>query len=1597
MKNLELFKNKLSAIIRHYGFALSLLFAGLMISGNMWGGKHTHDVYVKDNGGKLTDNNWHFYFNPWWDGGSACIEMESLGDGVYVYRTTDYGYIKFRFIVNPSDKGCNYDDNKWKSYDQDYGAYEDDHCCFYTADGNWGKMPVINFHHDVFLYDDGSKMTTDPKKLHMWGSYGENDITLKYLGDGVYVAEGSGSATEMDGYCIISGSTNVTGDITRSQTRRSQNAGNCCLYTGDNGWGIPPLYNLKLKLNTTNYGGSGTDASPYIVYSGIGNVSVTNQSTVASTQDVGAEYRWKSIGDWTSWQKDYKDDSFSITKGQKVHVESEGRAEYGGNRSVERGVSFYVQASAYKRTAKAYYIMFGQSSTAGSMGGTVKVSGGTAGSTASDIKKWSTATTFEAIPNTAGGFKFLGWFDNRFGTGTALSTALTYPVTNSDATDSDKTVYAIFENDNPAPIVYIADTAHIAAGPEVTLYGYLKLTGCIEDINEYGFKYGTSCSSLTNVASSSTEQMKQSATFSKLINKNLEAKTTYKYKAYVKSATLGEFISAECGTFTTREGCIYPAGDTIYYTIDSSADESDCSLVFNTIEDALSNLKTKHNNSAVTSEYWWNSSSSMLVKNIVFSIVPNKAGYGVSGERVDLSNINKFDESKETNPKPDKEFILRSAISGTKPLVYGLNLENSRKVTLDGILVRRVVSSGTGMGTACILVGLNKETNDLKVGKMTDAMLTIKNCAIDATAFCCIHGQGIDGLYMENNDLIAACPGNDSNANNWGASMKFMNSENIVLLRNNFKGAHSNNIFAQNVRNVLIMNNVFWNDNKLFTTGSGDNNSAIIRLINYGADNDDHKVQNIGMYYNTMYLADNSDNSKSVNFLTLGGKASGSPAQSKDATYYDFNTIDFKYNNCYSYDKDVPGKTIDAFCSVDISKSTHITTNNFWAAKSGADFSFGSETKNIDMSLTGGIVCETASNTPEGLVIKGSGLNLGEHLTSDVAGVNISGTTYPAKDIYSDRRNTEIRPKSISPWTLGAFQQSMGGTVHQIIWNGDLNDNWDNRNNWVKMVGDQAVLVTCVDDLAEDLEVIIPEPYSTKYPRLKSDHISRYPVIPVWSEPSNAEQVRAGLTSATIGTVSEFANKISIEYGGTIKGVENLGAAEHYTGTEGQLTTDRKEWVLVGTVVKPFVEGESGAVRNIKSRDFYIENHMPHVYMNQIGESGGDINFGVPFTSLDEEVSANTAFAIQVADQYGAYKLPASVYFLREEPDPSRVGEGTMPHTYQFVGRFANDEALPTLSLSTGYNFLNNSYPSVLDANLLATHLGGDYAIKLYNYTDCAWDDIKSVPEYDQKIKPQSGFVIIANTAAEKQLTQELYDGTYSGKYKPTLKSVSAESGLVLRAYNTVNNKGSNVGIWYDYKDIEKAFNTSVTDNAELYILKGDGKYSTVTMADVSAVIPLGIRNKSTAPFTVKFEITNSEGIESAVLEDRGVEPVAYYDLLDESTNAFFQHIMPGDLEGRFFLNLNYADDDDIPTDDDDVTTSNADIDLYGDGNSIIISSSENVMLKSAEITDMSGRTTVVDLKNAHYNKINVKGAQGVYVVKAIGDTKTETAKVIVK
>ena len=73
-------------------------------------------------------------------------------------------------------------------------------------------------------------------------------------------------------------------------------------------------------------------------------------------------------------------------------------------------------------------------------------------------------------------------------------------------------------------------------------------------------------------------------------------------------------------------------------------------------------------------------------------------------------------------------------------------------------------------------------------------------------------------------------------------------------------------------------------------------------------------------------------------------------------------------------------------------------------------------------------------------------------------------------------------------------------------------------------------------------------------------------------------------------------------------------------------------------------------------------------------------------------------------------------------------------------------------------------------------------------------------------------------------------------------------------------------------------------------------------------------------------------------------------------------------------------------------------IEIYeANGKQVVISSSDNVMLEQVYITDMSGRTTVKKLSDAHYNVLTLDGLQGVYVIKAVGDSASRTEKVIVK
>lgn len=1139
------------------------------------------------------------------------------------------------------------------------------------------------------------------------------------------------------------------------------------------------------------------------------------------------------------------------------------------------------------------------------------------------------------------------------------------------------------------PTVTIGEPPVVGVGPSATLSGYLKYAGCDKSLREYGFYVysGSGCTSEMSKITAKGTALSIGDTWKNTVSAGLQPNTTYSYKPYVKSDNANkETKSSACYTFTTgSDVCKFAPADTIYYTIDSSIEHDDpCALVFQSIENALVNLKSHSTNGAV--DYWWDSNSSMLRNNVVFQIVPNKAGYGVVNERVSLTNINKYDDKAAT---PAYELVLRSSDDSKMPRIYGLDLENSRKVTLKNLnIYRDSPSTEDGKGHACILAGFNSAENALTVGKMKDAQLRFINCQIEGNNFCCLHLNGIDGLYMENCNLIAKCSDVSWDTYNWGGSIKMMNCKNVTLLRNNFKGQHSNNIFAQNVQNMLIMNNVFWNDNMYVNKGSWtktSNSLAVIRLINFGASDDGHKIKNVGMYYNTLYLADNgvtTETDKQANFLTLGGVANGE--QTKTASMYGFSTIDFMYNNCYSYDTSLTGKTSNAFCSQDISTSTHITKNNFWDAKapsaSSSNFAFGNVKYHVNMARDGGIVCWNAPFTPEGLVIKGAGLNEGSKVSSDVSGLG-------ADKITSDRLYQNVRPDGAG-WTLGAYQQaSAGAPIETIVWEGSENNVWDNRNNWRKLDGS---LITCVDVLSTDLKVIIPEIDSvvTKKP----ENIRYYPVIHPWGEtgidnlPDN-ERVRAGVGVGSETTPTKFASNIDLQYGASLLGVENLypnkSGDKRYDNATSHITIAKDEWVLVGSVIAGTVSGN------------YYKNFEPHVYMQQFEETtdGSVVKWGIPFTQLDEQVGIDQSFAIMARNQYGQKEMmSASLYYKVIKPDSEKVNNGTKPETFDLGGSFAYENALPTINLKKGINILNNAYPAVLKPDAVK----GKGDVYVYDYDDGDWRSISLASDDYKYIKPQSGFIIDANSATTLNLTQESFDLTKDARYR--LRSAVDNSMLVLKAYNTATGKGSPIGVGSEMSDAAKIFNGSVTDNAELYIMNNGGPLSTQLLSEEYTVIPLGIRNKGSKSMDVKFELTKVEGLDNVILEDRSVSPAVKYNLL-EGAQPCFLSLPSGDIENRFFLVI--GEEEDLPTEiggDDEVKATDTEfIDIYSDGDIIVITSSDDVVLQYAEIVDMSGRTTVVKLKNAHYNIIKGNAAQGAYAVNVIGDTMTKSAKVIVK
>jgi hypothetical protein len=178
-------------------------------------------------------------------------------------------------------------------------------------------------------------------------------------------------------------------------------------------------------------------------------------------------------------------------------------------------------------------------------------------------------------------------------------------------------------------------------------------------------------------------------------------------------------------------------------------------------------------------------------------------------------------------------------------------------------------------------------------GFFTDANILVQNCMIGSDGFTGAHLSNYDGVTFKNNDFeIVAADGTDPD---WGASLKLLYCKNIKFIENNFRGDHATLMWIQEVENMLVMNNVFWNTNK-FTVGANDQFPAAMRLATQFG----QPLNNIDILYNTYYLAANNitASNSGYDFLQMTHTIVGGSGE------IDLSTIYFKYNNCYSYDTD---------------------------------------------------------------------------------------------------------------------------------------------------------------------------------------------------------------------------------------------------------------------------------------------------------------------------------------------------------------------------------------------------------------------------------------------------------------------------------------------------------------------------------------------------------------------------------------------------------------------------------------------------------------------------------------------------------------------
>ena len=602
-------------------------------------------------------------------------------------------------------------------------------------------------------------------------------------------------------------------------------------------------------------------------------------------------------------------------------------------------------------------------------------------------------------------------------------------------------------------------------------------------------------------------------------------------------------------------------------------------------------------------------------------------------------------------------------------------------------------------------------------------------------------------------------------------------------------------------------------------------------------------------------------------------------------------------------------------------------------------------------------------------------------------------------------------------WTIGAFQQREEMPVDTIVWHGSVSTDWDNRNNWYKTDG---TLVTCLDALTEDLTVIIPNKDSEKY-ITPPDGIYNYPSLPkiaskenfgkVRNDNWNGEQVNAGDNE----TATKVANKIYMEYGSALVGVEELGD-KRYSEVESEFVARRNDWLLVGGVVNPFDTDEEGNLvidvegnkvyRPMVSGDYFL-NYLPHVYMHSaninksvLHADEDSVGWDESFAALNVEVDPRRVFAIRLPNQYGnTYneKLPAVVYNRKNQTnyDPKE------PYTYKFNGRFYNESKVLYYDGLTPEKpvLLTNTYPANINAYKLQEDKG---TIQIYDYDKCSFVAV-AADNQDAEILSQHGFLFTPKSGLTAlNVAKDYFKNTETGH-----RSVAEEVlSFRIQLSNNKESVASEVYIRYDElkddavdyaSDAPKAFNGMIKVLPELYVMRYDKKWSGISIPDISKPIPLGVKMQASNQ-VLTFSISNVNMPYDIILEDRFADKT--YNLSAGEQCVVDDLVAGNNCEGRFYIMLqeNATDEeenlgDDVTTDVEDAVESSPMIDIFTNGNQLVVSANNEVELQTIIISDMSGKHQVYNV-SGQYVALTVPASTGVYTVNVIGDTTSVIEKV---